>query len=336
MSSEGAVTDLVILDVGHGNTAVIRSVVTVIIDAAPRRTLIEELERDPVGQIDHLILSHADNDHIGGAIAAMSHDEFSVETLWLNPDCEKDSVVWGDLLAFASQRSRAGKLRVVLSLNSGTSPIVSEGGLEIEVLHPDVELAARGPVGAGDGTGAVTSNGASAVLRVTHAGRPIALLAGDANHFAVQRMLEARVDLSAEVLVFPHHGGHCDGEDYEFAKELSKAVRPTAVVFSLSRSGFRNPLPDIVRGVRDGAPDARIACTQLSSRCRSVDAVAPSEVAREATHWLNIPAAGASTDARCAGSLHLRVVGASVHLLPDADLHRVFIQLAAPTAMCVG
>lgn len=336
MASEANVTDLVILDVGHGNTAVIRSAVTVVVDAAPRRTLIDELERVPVDRVDHLVLSHADNDHIGGAIAAMSHDEFSVSTLWLNPDCEKGSAVWGDLLAFAAAMSRAGKLRVVLSLNSGTSPIVSAGGLEIEVLHPDVELAARGPVGLGDGTGTVTSNGASAVLRVTNDGRPIALLAGDANQFALQRMLDSDVDLSADVLVFPHHGGQCDGNDYGFARDLCRAVNPTAVIFSLSRSGFRNPLPDIVRGVRDGAPTARIACTQLSSRCCSPGAVGLSDVAREATHWLDLPAAGASSDARCAGSLHIRAVGDSVHLMPEEDVHRVFIELAAPTAMCVG
>lgn len=334
MTGEATVTDLIVLDVGHGNTTVIRSDVVVVVDAAPRRTLIDELERDPVDRIDHLVLSHADSDHIGGAIAALSHDEFSVSTLWLNPDCEKDSAVWGDLLAFAAAMNRAGNLRVVLSLNVGTSPIVSAGGLSIDVLHPDVELAARGPVGRIGEFGAVSSNAASAVLRVKNDGRPIALLAGDANQFAVQRMLEADIDLSADVLIFPHHGGHSDGDDYEFARSLSLAVDPIAVVFSLSRSGFRNPLPEIVRGVREGAPAARIACTQLSSRCCAPGTAGLSNVVQGATHWLDLPAAGAPAGSRCAGSLHIRAVGEKVQVLPEEDAHRVFIALAAPNAMC--
>lgn len=283
------------------NTAVIRAKVVVVVDAAPRRTLIEELLREPVERVDHLVLSHADNDHIGGAIAALSQDDFTVSTLWLNPDSEKNSDAWGDLLAFAAAMTRAGKLRVVLSLNTGTSPIVSAGGLDIEVLHPDVELAARGPVSTAHGVPAVTSNGASAVLRVVNDGRPIALLAGDANEFAIQRMLDAGVGLSADVLIFPHHGGHCDGNDYQFAKALSTAVAPRAVVFSFSRSGFQNTMPEIVRGVRDGAPAARIACTQLSSRCCSPGMPGLSDIAKGATHWLDLPSAGAASDARCAG-----------------------------------
>lgn len=336
MTTRDSGTDLRILDVGHGNTAIVRTGVTVVVDAAPPRTLLEDLERDPVDRIDHLVLSHADNDHIGGAIAAMSQDAFSVATLWLNPDGEKDSAVWGDLLAFAGALARDGKLRVVLSLNSGTSPIVSAGGLEIEVLHPDVELAGRGPVGRIVGAGTVSSNGASAVLRVIDQGRPIALLAGDADQFALERMLDAGLDLTADVLVFPHHGGHCGADDYEFARKLCTAVSPTAVVFSLSRLGLRNPLPEIIQGVKDGAPSARIACTQLSTRCCSLEAKDLTDVAREATHWSGLPAAGARSSARCAGSIHLSVVGDDVRLLPAEAEHRTFIAMAANRPMCAG
>lgn len=336
MASAPNLTDLLVLDVGHGNTTVIRSTqATVVVDAAPGRTLIDELERDPVPAVDHLILSHADNDHIGGAIAALSHQEFSVSTLWLNPDGVKDSQAWEDLLVFASELHKMGRLKIVMSLNCGTNPVVSSGELEIEVLHPDVILAARGPVAKQGPLGKVTSNGASAVLRIVHSGSPIALLAGDANQFALQRMLEQSTDLTAPLLVFPHHGGHCDGDEYAFAKTLCEAVQPVTVVFSLGRSYHSNPLPEIVRGVRDGAPTARIACTQMSTRCRESNDGLPDQ-ARKATHWLDLPSAGAPRGLRCAGTIHLRASGSSVQVLPDPASHQVFIGLAAPSAMCMA
>lgn len=334
MTNSGRGVDVRILDVGHGNTAVIRAGVTVVVDAAPPRTLLEDLERDPVDRIDHLVLSHADRDHIGGAIAAMSQDEVEVTTLWLNPDSEKDSELWGDLLAFAAMRRKEGRLRIVFSLNNGTSPIVSHDGLEIEVLHPDVELAGRGPVGRIFGAGKVSSNGASAVLRITSSGRAIALLAGDADQFALSRMLDSGIDLSADVLVFPHHGGNCAGDNYDFARKLATAVSPVSVIFSLSRTGLRNPLPDIVRGVRDGAPSARIACTQLSSRCSSLRTADLAHIAAGADHWLDLPAAGARASSRCAGSLRITSERGYVELLPTEEDHKEFINLVAVRPMC--
>ncbi|QIK66835.1 MBL fold metallo-hydrolase [Nocardioides sp. HDW12B] len=328
--------ELIILDVGHGNTALIRSTSTIVVDAAPRRTLLDELEREPVARIDHLLLSHSDNDHIGGAVAALSHAEFRVRNLWLNPDGEKDSDVWGDLIAFASALRKAGELRVVLSLNVGTSPIVRDDDLTVEVLHPSIELAARGPVRpAKAGSLAVSSNGASAVVKVSSAGRAIALLPGDANESALRSMLESEHDLKAAVLVFPHHGGRCDGDEYRFAKLLTEVVRPDLVVFSLSRSGLRNPLPEIVRGVREGAPDARIACTQLSSRCRPDDEYL-NEAARHASHLSEHPAAGRQRSACCAGTVRVKVSGGNVDFSPSVAAHRAYIELAAATPLCIS
>ena len=335
MRDRSVAPELIVLDVGHGNTTVIRSSVVVVVDAAPGRALVEELQRVPVDRVDHLILSHADKDHIGGAIAAMSQEEFSVTKLWLNPDAEKDSDTWGDLLAFAAALNRKGRLSVATSLNCGASPICSSNDLSVEVLHPDVELAGHGPVRMGGKFGTVSANGASGVLKVTMGGRPAALLAGDANQYAVQRMIDQGQDLSADVLIFPHHGGHCDGDDYSFAKSLCEAVQPQAVVFSLGRSGLPNPQPDIVRGVRDGASGARILCTQLSRRCRSRDDGLDT-LAASSSHWLPLPSSGAPRHARCAGTLRIQVSEGDSHVFPAADDHRAFIMLAAPTSLCMG
>ena len=50
-----------------------------------------------------------------------------------------------------------------------------------------------------------TANDTSLVIRLTYAGRSI-LLTGDIDRYAQERLLASGVDLSADVLLVPHHG----------------------------------------------------------------------------------------------------------------------------------
>lgn len=58
-----------ILDVGHGNAAVVNTGTGIIvIDAGPRTGLLEFLTETGAPKIDALLISHADADHIAGLI----------------------------------------------------------------------------------------------------------------------------------------------------------------------------------------------------------------------------------------------------------------------------
>jgi competence protein ComEC len=106
-------------------------------------------------------------------------------------------------------------------------------GLVIEVLAPDDEEVM--PPAESDGT---EINNASLVLRaVTPAGR--VLLSGDVELAAQARLLDERLDLSADVLKVPHHGSRYT------SPELFAAVRPRIAVVSvgaMNRYGHPSPL----------------------------------------------------------------------------------------------
>ena len=60
---------LAILDVGHGNCAVLTdSKGIVVIDTGPGSALLEYLSEKNIKTIDVVLISHADQDHIGGLI----------------------------------------------------------------------------------------------------------------------------------------------------------------------------------------------------------------------------------------------------------------------------
>ena len=74
------------------------------------------------------------------------------------------------------------------------------------------------------------------VLRVTLPGGRSILLCADQEYAGFRSLLDARADLRANILVYPHHGGLTGAGDEEaFARELAEAVRPELVIFSHGR-----------------------------------------------------------------------------------------------------
>ena len=157
----------------------------------------------------------------------------------------------------------------------------------------------------------------SAVLRAVWRGEALALFTGDLDAAGLEWLLAQDVDLTAHTLVFPHHGGLPGGDASwdavrAFARDLSARVQPRTVAFSFARLRFQNPQPAIVAGVREGAPGAHIACTQLSRRCS--DQALPTDA-----HLSGRFAAGRQRGLCCAGSLVLGPGGAQTPARADHE-----------------
>ena len=60
--------NLVVVDVGHGNAAVLRDTGGVVVfDTGKGPALVEFLKHNSITEVEALVLSHADDDHIGYA-----------------------------------------------------------------------------------------------------------------------------------------------------------------------------------------------------------------------------------------------------------------------------
>jgi beta-lactamase superfamily II metal-dependent hydrolase len=323
---------ITVLDVGHGSCAIVSdNATTVLIDAGPSNAVLEYLTREGIEKINTVVISHSDADHIRGLVALMSSDTVEVSEILLNSDALKGSALWRSLAYEIDDRVRLGELKFEAQLREGQVIAESDEGFRVSVLAPRDRLVMTGP-GATDTAGRrITSNSMSAVVLVSFGRRRIMLLTGDLDETGWEHLADTGQDVRAEVLVFPHHGGLAGGSGntlFEFARRLSSAVNPEAVVFSLGRSArYATPRPEVIAGVRAAVPTARIACTELSEACAGA---APEVAAR---HLLPLYASGYRARACCAGTMRIVVTGDGT-LNPSEDAHARFISEHAPNALC--
>ena len=236
------------LDVGQGLAVVLRTRQHVVVfDTGPSfrsggdagaLVLVPYLRAMGIDRIDVLVISHPDSDHAGGAAS-------------LAEAVPVDLLLSGDFVeapAGRQLRCRRGQAWV-------------RDGVRFAFVHP----AAGAPAGA-----AGSDNDLSCVLEIA-AGARRALLTGDIERGAENRLLAAGVLSAVDLVVVPHHGSRTSSSE-RFVRRLDPAV-------ALVSAGFGNrwglPKPDIVErweavGARvldtatSGAIDARL-CEHESS-----------------------------------------------------------------------
>ncbi len=176
-----------LLDVGQGLAAVIETQhKTLVFDTGPKfsdsfdtgeAVVLPYLLSRGISQIDTLIISHADNDHIGGTESLLQFMP-AIKTLSSAPD---------QLSEFGAVKCEAGQ---------GWS----WDGVGFEMLHPDSQFSSD-------------ENNNSCVLKVSTTAGSM-LLTGDIEKYAEISLSEQfATELRSDVLVVPHHGSKTSSTD---------------------------------------------------------------------------------------------------------------------------
>jgi len=260
---------LIVLDVGHGSAAVLHDEGgTVVFDTGKGAHVALHLAAAGVKQVQAMLLSHADADHIGGAATLLLNKDLSIGEVLLNPDPSKDSTVFEQLRYVLAEAHERSGTRITPALTTGTR--IDRDGANIEILHPPAVKALSG-VGGKSGTGKRhTSNSMSAAIRVSRGTKSSVLLAADIEFDCLDDWKDRAVQPTACVLVFPHHGGLPGTGDEEaaslFGFEITRMVMPEVVIFSNHKTKFDNPREGVLAGISKANPSTRFACTQLPVR----------------------------------------------------------------------
>jgi competence protein ComEC len=187
--------ELVVLDVGQGSAALVRSPdgVAALIDDGTftgadvsRRKVIPYLVRSRVPLLDLVLLSHADADHTNGLPGLL--ENFTVKKVLLGEDFRHS------MTGLAVERFLIERRQSFEYVRDGDR--VRLGGVTLEVIHPPANPAL---------VGKWKSNERSTVVRGTTP-RGTFILFADASDRGFER-LALYEDLSADAVLAAHHGG---------------------------------------------------------------------------------------------------------------------------------
>jgi competence protein ComEC len=217
---------MAVLDVGQGLAVVLRTRNHALLyDTGPglapdadsgSRIVVPFLRATGTRRLDGLVVSHADNDHAGGAASVLA----ATPVGWLASALPAAHPL--HLLAEESIACQAGQRW-------------EWDGVRFEMLHPHPGHEAE----------RMKANNRSCVLKVTAAGKRV-LLTGDVEARAERGMLSASLPLQAEILLVPHHGSITSS-----TPEFVASVRPQWAVVSVGyRNRFGHPRREVVERYR--------------------------------------------------------------------------------------
>jgi competence protein ComEC len=233
---------IVMLDVGQGDALLVQGrSAAVLIDAGRsipgrldlgRSVVAPALARLGVEFLDAVIVTHGDVDHRGGVPAILG--SVAVGELWL-PWGGRSNPAFADIL----EAARRGRVRV-LEIGAG-APARRLGDIQLTPLWPGRRGFPR------------SSNAGSLVLRAQLADWRI-LMTGDIGSDVEAALLEAGVDLRADIMKVPHHGSAGSSSD-----AFLRAVRPGWLLLSARCGSGGLPHPDAL--ARLEATGARLGWT---------------------------------------------------------------------------
>ena len=218
--------ELVAADVGQGSAVVVRTAHgSVVVDAGPvygpghdagRRVLLPLL-RAMGDAPNHLVFSHRDSDHVGGAAALLA--AFPSARVWASFDHTELLGRWGAAPLSAAERQQPNPPQWTRCLAGQQWEL---DGVRFDVMHPTPELY---------GAGNTPSNNLSCVVWVRGKSAS-ALITGDLEAAHEATLVRAHPEVRAELLMAPHHGSATSS-----SPDLLSAVRPQQV---LVQAGYRN------------------------------------------------------------------------------------------------
>lgn len=189
-----------VCDVGQGSAALVRAdrASAVVVDTGPEpQPLTECLRELGVAQVPVIVLSHYHADHIGGLEAALERGGTRL-------------VLVSPLASPASEAARV--IRMARRAGSAVRPTrageaLGVGQARLQVVAAGAPAGEQGAVSSGDEAGGESSaeNDSSVVVRVQAGGLTV-MLTGDVEPPGQARARRSGGQLTADVLVMPHHG----------------------------------------------------------------------------------------------------------------------------------
>ena len=215
-----SVMTIAFIDVGQGDATLIRdgNGFDVLVDGGRKSAsddLLEYMRQVGVDDLEVVLATHADSDHIGGLIAVLEAVDIPVESVYFN-GYPGDTQTWTE---FSNAVTSIG-----LSLNQAQFPdTYSWGGINVQVLNPLPSMVDP------------DQNKASVVLFL-HYAQIAVLLPADIDSSVENQLSKRTVTLQADILKVAHHGSK-----FSSSQSFLQEVLPHEAVISVGPNPYDHP-----------------------------------------------------------------------------------------------
>ena len=174
-----------------------------------------------VDDLEAVLATHADQDHVGGLIDVLSADDIPVESAFYN-GYPGDTQTWTQFVEAVAAEG--------LTLLPAQYPqTLTWGGISAQVLNPVSNLPTP------------EQNEASVVLSLA-IGQVNLLLTADISAQTESELLARGLSLQAEVLKVAHHGSQ-----YSSSLDFLNAVGPAEAIISVGENSYGHPAPETMQ-----------------------------------------------------------------------------------------
>ena len=211
------------INVGQGDSILLRDEngFDVLIDGgkpAAGPTVVAYLRAQGVNDIDVMVSSHPDSDHVGGLIDVLAMADIPVKAV-VYGGYDGDTATW---YSFATAVYNEG-----LVMTPAQYPdTFSWGDMSVNVLNPDAGLSSPEP------------NNASVVLLIKH-GEVAFLFPGDIDATQEATVMARGTPIQADILKVAHHGSN-----YSSGADFLATVAPKDAIISVGPNSYGQPGAD--------------------------------------------------------------------------------------------
>jgi beta-lactamase superfamily II metal-dependent hydrolase len=242
---------------------------------AQAETTLRLLRGHSVRRIEHLVVTHNDDDHCGGLLHVLKAYSSRVGCVWFLQDRPAPEIRFYPELKRLINTGAVQKMEFLRSERNRTPRTLysqprsrpADGGptLKLDLLYPRSVEDTMDPQVAGN------RNAAGAILYLYCNDRAI-LFPGDAQIESLRRARDhfsSPAPIRCDVLAAPHHGGKLASDRLttpKFVQLYTNVVRCDFVVISVATENRDlHPVPEHVQGLT--LVGARVMCTQITGRC---------------------------------------------------------------------
>ena len=218
------------IDVGQGDATLIQSGgENYLIDAGRPEAgpeVVDFLRSRGVQELDGLVATHPDADHIGGLPDVL--DAFPVSTVYLSGEADKATTTFNTFLRAVQ--------------NEGAQVIEARAGLELDWGGTDVTVLSPPPESEGGLFGESNEDSVSMILAF---GEARVLLTGDAENRGEEYMSTGRFAGPVTVLKVGHHGSNTSTTPLFLSR-----FRPEIAVIAVGENSYGHPTPQTLRRLK--------------------------------------------------------------------------------------